>query len=81
MLLSFTRIAGLLVIVNYIFVVTYYPCVVYYHHVFLKDTSFCGFFKDRPDPEPYAPRRESASEAAGHALANEGSLSLDEDER
>ena len=49
------RLAGLLVIVNYLFVVTYFPCVVYYHHAFLKDSTFFGHCKDKPDPKPYVP--------------------------
>ena len=74
-------LAGLLVVVNFLFVVTYFPSVVYYHHVVLKDTTFCGYFKDKPDPKPYSPRQEPATETEEHTSSGAGAQSLEVDAR
>lgn len=67
--------------VNYLFVVTYFPSVVYYHHVYLKDMTFCGYCKDKPDPKPYCPRPEPAIEPEGHQSTGSGAHSLEVDGR
>lgn len=61
---SFGAYAGLLVIVNYVGVVSYFPCVVYYHHKFLRGASYLcccdGSFRNDVEDVPEDNDRDNA---------------------